>query len=65
MADDLSNAIREGAAGPQQASGEGVSIQQHSLKDLIEADKHLQAKNARKNPVASLTFAKIVPPGGA
>ncbi len=37
MAEDLDNTIRENAAGPKQASADGVSTQQHSLADQIAA----------------------------
>ena len=63
MADDLENAIRENAEGPKQASADGVSIQQHSLKELIETDKHLIGKGALAKKNFGLTRAKIIPPG--
>ena len=41
MADDLKEAIKQNAEVPRQASADGVSTQQHSLADQIEADKYL------------------------
>jgi hypothetical protein len=35
---DLKTVIEENAAGPAQASGDGQSVTQHNIKDLIEAD---------------------------
>ena len=63
MADDLENTIRESASGPAKASGDGTSIEQHRLSDVIEADKHLGNKAAGRNPIKALTRVKIVPPG--
>ena len=64
MADELDNTIRENASGPKQASADGVSTQQHSLADQIEADKYLASKTAvSKNPAKAFTRVKIVPPG--
>jgi len=63
MADDLENTIRDNAAGPKQASADGVSTQQHGLKDQIEADKYLAGKGALAKKNFGLTRAKIIPPG--
>lgn len=63
MAEDLDNLIRDNASGPASASGDGTSIQQHSLSDVIEADKHLGNKAAARNPAKALTRMKIVPSG--
>lgn len=46
MAEDLKDAIKQNAEGPRQASADGVSAQQHSLAEQIEADKYLAGKNA-------------------
>jgi hypothetical protein len=63
MAEDLTDAIKQNAEGPKQASADGVSTEQHDLKDQIEADKYLASKEAVKNPAKALTRVKIVPPG--
>lgn len=63
MAEDLTDAIKQNAEGPKQASADGVSTQQHSLEDQIEADKYLASKEAAKNPAKAFTRVKIVPPG--
>ncbi len=63
MADNLENTIRENAAGPKQASADGVTTQQHSLGDQIEADKYLAGKGALVKNNFILTRAKIIPPG--
>ncbi len=66
MADDLDNTIRENAEGPAKASGDSGSIEQHPLKDQIEAEKYLAGKQAAaKNPAKGFTRVKIAPPGTA
>ncbi len=64
MAEDLEDTIEQNAAGPKQASADGVSVQQHSLPDQIAADKHLASKRAMSsNPAKAFTRVKIVPSG--
>ena len=63
MPDDLKDAIRESAKAPAKASGDAGSVEQHNLKDQIEADKYLASKQATKTKNRGLQFNKIVPPG--
>ena len=64
MEDELENAIRDNASGPKHASGDSGSIDQHPLKDQIDADKYLASKTAMsKNPAKGFTRVKIIPPG--
>ena len=63
MADDLANTIRESAEGPKSASGDSGSMQQHSLPDIVLADKHLGAKKAMTKRNFGLTRVQIIPPG--
>jgi len=64
MADDLKDTIKQNAQGPRQATADGVSAQQHSLTEQIEADKYLAGKEAAsRNPAKAFTRVKIVPPG--
>jgi len=64
MAEELDSTIEQNAAGPKQASADGVSAQQHSLPDQIAADKYLAGKRAAsKNPAKAFSRVKIVPPG--
>ena len=43
MAENLTDAIRENAEGPEETSADGVRVKRHGLKDQIEADKYLAA----------------------
>jgi hypothetical protein len=60
---DLEKNIADAASQPLKASGGGVSAEQHSLNNLIAADKYLSSKRARKSPFKGMKSAKIVPPG--
>ena len=63
MAEDLSNSIATNAAGPKQASADGVTVQQHSLADQIAADKHLASKQASRGKGLGVKLVKISPGG--
>ena len=64
MTEDLKDTIKRNAEGPRRAAGDAGSVDQHSLKDQIEADKYLAGKEAAsKNPAKAFTRVKIVPPG--
>jgi len=63
MAEDIENAIRQNAQGPESAEVDGVKVKQHSLPDQIAADKYLAARTGRRNPARAFARVKIVPPG--
>ena len=64
MVEELDNSIEQNAAGPKQASADGVTVQQHPLPDQIAADKYLAGKRVvSKNPAKAFVRVKIVPPG--
>jgi len=64
MAEDLTDAIRENAEGPEEASADGVRVKRHGLKDQIEADKYLAGKTAvQQNPAKAFVRVKMVQPG--
>ena len=65
MAEEVENAIRQNAQGPESAEADGVKVKQHPLPDQIAADKYLAGKDARRNPAKAFTRVKIVPPGSA
>jgi hypothetical protein len=62
---DLSDAIAENAAGPKRAKGDQGEMEQHSLKDQVEADRYLRNREAAKAGPRALRFSRIVPPGSA
>jgi len=55
--------LRDAAKQPAKATVDGQSVEQHPLKDQIEADRYFASKNAGKKPGLGIKFAKIVPPG--
>lgn len=63
MAETVEDAIRGNAEGPKRAQGDSGSVEQHSLKDQIEADRYLTSKQAVQDPKRGLRFTKLVPPG--
>jgi hypothetical protein len=64
MAEDVTDAIRQNAQGPESAEADGVKVKQHPLPDQIAADKYLAGKEAaQRNPARAFTRVKIVPPG--
>ncbi|GJQ27813.1 MAG: hypothetical protein HBSAPP02_28450 [Phycisphaerae bacterium] len=62
MAEGLEENIRENAAGPKRAQGDSGSVEQHDLKDQIEADRYLSSKEAAKKGLG-VRMTKVVPPG--
>ena len=59
----LEQTIRDNASGPAKASNETGSVEQHPLRDQIEADRYLASKAAVANPKRALRLTKLVPPG--
>jgi len=55
--------IEEALTEPQSASGDGQSINNRSLADMIAADKYLANKRARSGTGFKIT--QLTPPGGA
>ena len=65
MAEELDNTIRDNAAGPKRATGDSGSVEQHSLKDQLEADRYLASKKAARSKGLGIRLSKLVPPGSA
>lgn len=66
MADttDLADQILDAATdNVRSALVDGLSVQTHSLPDLIAADKHLAAKNSGQSPVLPVRFSKVISKG--
>lgn len=62
MAETVEDALRENAQGPKRAQGDSGSVEQHDLKDQIEADRYLASKEAAKKGLG-VRMTKVVPPG--
>lgn len=63
MPDDLEQAIRDNAVGPRRAQGDSVSVEQHPLRDQIDADRYLASKQAAAAPARALRLTRLIPPG--
>jgi len=57
--EELADVIEENAQKPKRASGDIGSVEQHSLKDQIEADRYLASRRRRRRPYLALRFAKL------
>lgn len=60
---ELKDAILENAKGPKRVQGDSGSVEQHSLKDQIEAERFLQSKKATQGSGLGIRFFKISPDG--
>ena len=63
MAQPLDDKIRENAEGPKKASGDSGSIEQHDLKDQVEADRYLNSKDAVKKKGLGIKITRAIPHG--
>jgi len=61
--DDLEQTIRDNAKAPAKATGDSGSVEQHPLRDQIEADRYLNSKKAAKAKGLGIKMSKLVPPG--
>lgn len=64
MPDELTNAIKENATAPAEASVDGQSVKQHPLRDQIEADRYVSSKAAARKRLG-IRMTKVVPPGAS
>ncbi|MEW4454573.1 hypothetical protein AB1L30_18005 [Bremerella sp. JC817] len=61
---DLTNEIADAANKPRQVTVDGVTVQGHSIPDLVAADKYLSQKKAIKKR-GFFSARQMVPPGTA
>jgi hypothetical protein len=55
----LKETILENAHGPKRVQGDSGSVEQHSLQDLIAAERFLQSKKAVQSKGLGIRFLKI------
>lgn len=60
---DLEQAIRNNAAGPKRAQGDAGSVEQHALRNQIEADRYLESKRASRKRGLGIRLFKLVAGG--
>lgn len=56
---DIKSKIAEVAEQPKAYENDGEKITNHSLPELIEADKHLGKRRAGRNPFAALHGVRL------
>ena len=59
----LDEAIRRAASGPKSAEADGQRVEQHSLSDLVKADRYLASKEAAKSRGGGIRFRKMIHSG--
>ena len=59
----LDEAIRRAASGPKSAEADGQRVEQHSLSDLVKADRYLASKEAAKSRDGGIRFRKMIHSG--
>lgn len=59
----IKESIVKNATGPKSAEVDGQRVEQHSLKEQIEADKYLASKDAMKHRGSGLKFSKMTHSG--
>lgn len=62
---EISEAITENATGPKKVQDGVQSIEEHSLRDQVLADKHTGANAGVASTSRGLIFNKISAPGAA
>jgi len=60
--DTIAEAISTNAKGPARVSVDGTTVEQHPLRDQIEADKYVNAQTAAEKNHMGLRFFKMTPP---
>lgn len=63
---DLSTEIKEIANNPRAIDTNGLKLEEHNLKDLIEADKYLRGRDAGTDQASGklpIAMFKFKPPG--
>lgn len=61
---DIAADITENAQGPKKVTSDGVSIEQHSIVEQIEADRYVSSKNAVASASRGFVMGRFKP-GGA
>ena len=59
MADELQQSIEQNAAAPKRVRGDSGEVEQHSLKDQIEADRYLASKKAAAKSMGGIRISKM------
>lgn len=61
--DDLTDAIEDVAQNPKKVTGDAGLMEEHSLPDLIAADRYGKAQAGADKPARGMRITKLVAPG--
>ena len=59
MTDELQQSIEQNATAPKRVRGDSGEVEQHSLKDQIEADRYLASKKAAAKGMGGIRISKM------
>ena len=59
MTDELQQSIEQNATEPKRVRGDSGEVEQHSLKDQIEADRYLASKKAAQGKGMGVRIGKM------
>lgn len=59
----VANALAANLAGPRRVRGDAGEVEQHSVRELIEAAKYLASQDAATKPGRGIRFTKLLPGG--
>lgn len=59
--DDIDDALAENAAGPRRVQVGNHSVEQHSIKDQIDASKHVASQRAKSRSDLGIRTRQITP----
>ena len=63
MSESVDKSIKQNAAGPRKVTGDSGSVEQHNLRDQINADRYLESKRASRSKGLGIKLARIRPGG--
>lgn len=60
---NLQESLIENASGPKKVTTDAGTVEQHSLGDLIEADRYVKSSEAAKSKGLGIKLTKLSPDG--
>ena len=63
MSEELRQKLEQAAQQPRRVRTDAGEVENHDLKEMIEADKYLSGKSAAASKTRGLRFNRLEPPG--
>jgi len=60
---DVADAVDTSAQGPRKVTMDGMTVEQHPLKDQIDADRYLTSKSATQGTGLGIKLNRLKSPG--